>query len=298
MIGRKQIKYNTPFLYLTKREGKNIYDLFILIEFLEGTQVLCPLPNQLPQNVDHPEINIRILLPDQSTTTAIDQKFERYTFDFTNESAESLAQKKVIVRTLIDQVGSEAFRQMELFFKDSDEDPTIPEILKSAIDCPYLYLDIHNGKYSNLPSPNGVVPVLDYTSNIVIPTNGGQVLEAECLISTVDGDSIDSLILFEPSKVGEALKMERINQAAVFAEGEEERSFSVLLILLENNNGAGGNTAAIQGIGKQYAFFQYIAGPDSLAKDADKKKKVKTRHGNTVNNNQNNGGQNSNDKDD
>lgn len=262
MLGRKQINLNTPFLYLTKREGLNIFDLFILIEVYQNTLVSFPESNQLPQNVNHPEINIHILLSEPQLAEATSLAFKRYTFDFSEDTPESLMQKKVKVRTLIEKVGSEAFRQMELFFIDSDEGPVIEAAVEIMPDSPYLFLGVSNGAHDLLSNQNGT-QLLSYSPAIIIPTFEGKLLEAEFRGSSVNGDNLESLLVFQASEEGSTeLQVERINQATIYAEAGAERSFSVELYLWEANG---------QGIDDNVRSL----------KNADKKKKVKTRHGNS-----------------
>ena len=260
MLGRKQINFNAPYLYLIKREGAPIFDLFILIEVFSNAKVVFPEINQLPQNVTHPEINISILLNEPELSAELRWEAKRYTFDLTDE--EDLTNKKIIARTLIDKVGGEVFRRMEMYFKDSDEGPIITQEAKIATDSPYLYLNVSNGEHGHSADDKSR-PMLAFSPNILIPTYGGKLLKAGFNGYYMDGDIVESWLLFEESIDGQGkLELKRINQATVYAKAGAERSFSIELLFLPENGPI------------NWSKFN----PE---KDTDKKKKAKTRHGNS-----------------
>lgn len=257
MFGHKQINLNAPYLYLTKRKGTETYDLFILLEVLNGAQVIFPPSQQLPDSFSELEINIKVIPADQPDSKQTEPKFQRYTI----EGVDGPGEKKVVVRSLIEEIGRETFRKMVMHFKDSDEAETVTTE-EVATDCPYLYLDISNGNHTGFHSQNGNSKTLAFTPNVAVPTLGGRVLDAmfngRC---TATSDTVESTLLFQPSRGGsEPLVLEKLILKTMYAETVAERTFSVELAWLEGIDSAAG---------------------DNEDEDPEKKKKAKTRHGNS-----------------
>lgn len=230
MIGRKQIKYNTPFLYLTKREGKNIYDLFILIEVLEGTQVVFPSSEELSEILDHKGINISITTSDQDITLPSEPKYKRYTFRPSEELSENLNERKIIVRTITDNADGMVLREMSIAFDQKYEMPAIPDEEEVAVDCPYFYLGIKKLGTASLPILNGAL-IWAFTPFILIPTYTNKISSAGLYVpvNKPNNNEMTINIEIEPAEEEGYFNLERLNQATFYAEDGSKRDFEVKL---------------------------------------------------------------------